>query len=58
MYRLLLVALVIGFAFVASAFFGSVLERRAQDRRAMQEHESPAIAVTPSGPHTIGEIRP
>lgn len=47
MYRLLQVALVLCIAYVASEFFGAVLQRRAENERAMQERQSPALAVTP-----------
>lgn len=56
--QLLVVALVIGIAFVASEFIGSVLERRAIALRAVQEQEKPALAATPSGRDPTAETRP
>jgi hypothetical protein len=47
MLRLLLVALVIGGAFVACEFVGAVLENRAQARHVVEENANPALAVTP-----------
>ena len=55
MLRLLAVALVICAAFVATAFVGSVLQQRAQDLRALQERDSPAVAATP--PSLVLETR-
>ena len=47
MHRLLLVALVICGAFVASEFVGAVLQDRAQARHVVEEDANPAVAVTP-----------
>jgi hypothetical protein len=47
MLRLLAVASIIGVAFVASMFVGSVLENRAEALHASQERANPAIAVSP-----------
>ena len=57
MVRLLAVVLVIGGAFVASLFFGSVLERRAIAEREGIVREQPAgLAVAP--PSLTPETKP
>jgi hypothetical protein len=50
MRNLLLVALVLGVGFAASAFVGSVLEQRAENRQAAQERAKPvsSLATAPS----------
>ena len=47
MFRLLLVALVIGGAFVASEFAGAVLQNHAQALHVAEESANPAVAATP-----------
>jgi Na+/H+ antiporter NhaA len=62
MRNLLAVALMLGVAFAATMFIGSVLERRAEDLQAVRERARPisSLATAPSSltPETPSSLTP
>jgi hypothetical protein len=58
MFKLLAVVFVIGVAFAASRFVGSVLENRAIAEHAAQERTHPARSLAESPPPLTPETRP
>lgn len=58
MYRIVALALVVGGAYVASLFVGSVLENRAIARHAALEHGAPSPGVAEASSSPRGDVRP